>query len=697
MFAGGNGDRPLGNAQYVGNDLDELGVCGTLDGRRIETHEQGAIARAGYTGACGARHDTHVNANTAFHQGQHMKPRSGARSTREPVVQLECVNLVLVAGPHSGLPREARQKDTAELASLADWVSVAAPWLVMMRNLLEGCSVARRFTLSLAVCSIAILGAQAPNPPTLILHNARIYTVDSRNTVAEAVAIAGDRITRVGKETEVLALKGASTRLIDVRGATIVPGLHDAHAHVVGLGASLQDVDLRGTRSFEEVVGRVRRRLANARPGEWIVGRGWDQNDWADKEWPTHDLLSAATADHPVYLTRVDGHAGIANRKAMEVAGLGRTTTDPPGGRILRSADGQPTGVVIDGAQALITSAMPNVGRQQLEDQIQLADRELRRVGITTVHDAGADGDTVEAYKHLIDAGTIKTRLYVMLRGSLRELSPFFARGPLVDYANHRLAVRAVKIYADGALGSRGAALLEPYSDEPTTSGLLTTPPDEVYAQTVAAAKAGFQVGIHAIGDRANRQVMDLFERVQGEVPGARALRMRIEHAQILDAAEIPRFAKLGVIASMQPTHATSDMPWAPARIGNARVEEGAYVWRKLLDSGAVLASGSDFPVEDANPLLGLYAAITRQDSAGKPPGGWTPSQRMTRDEALASFTRQAAYAAHAETLTGSIETGKLADLLVLSKDIMRVPPSDILTTTVRMTIVGGETVYQTP
>lgn len=257
--------------------------------------------------------------------------------------------------------------------------------------------------------------------------------------------------------------------------------------------------------------------------------------------------------------------------------------------------------------------------------------------------------------------------------------------------------MRAVKIYADGALGSRGAALLEPYADEPTSTGLLVTPPDEVYAQTLAAAKAGFQVGIHAIGDRANREAMDVFERVQREVPGARALRMRIEHAQILDAAEIPRFANLGVIASMQPTHATSDMPWAATRLGEARVEEGAYVWRKLLDAGAVIASGSDFPVEDANPLLGFYAAITRQDATGKPAGGWTPSQRMTREEALASFTRQAAFASHAETLTGSIEPGKLADLVVLSRDIMRIAPREILTTTVRMTIVGGEIVYQRP
>ncbi len=545
-------------------------------------------------------------------------------------------------------------------------------------------------------CGVALVSAQE-RTPDLILHNARIYTVDARNSVAQAVAIAGDRIVKVGSDRDVVPLKGPSTRVVDLRGATVVPGFHDAHAHVVGLGASLQDVDLRGTSSYEEVVGRVRRRLATARPGEWVVGRGWDQNDWAEKDWPTHELLTAASPDNPVYLTRVDGHAGLANRKAMEAANLTRSTTDPAGGRIIRSTAGDPTGVLIDAAESLVTSRIPPVAREQLEDQIQLADRELRRVGITTVHDAGAGAETVDAYRRLIDGGTIKTRLYVMLGGSLRALTPFFERGPVSNYANHRMAVRAIKVYADGALGSRGAALLEPYADEPGTTGLLTTPPEEVYAQTLAAARAGFQVGIHAIGDRANRQVMDVFERVQREVPGARGLRMRIEHAQVLDAAEIPRFAQLGVIASMQPTHATSDMPWAADRVGKARVEEGAYVWRKLLDSGAVIASGSDFPVEDANPLLGFHAAITRQDAAGNPRGGWMPRQRMTREEALASFTRQAAFASHAEMLTGSIESGKLADLVVLSRDIMRVPAPEILTTSVRQTIVAGEIVYQIP
>ena len=378
----------------------------------------------------------------------------------------------------------------------------------------------------------------------------------------------------------------------------------------------------------------------------------------------------------------------------MDVAGLGAATADPPGGRLIRGSGDQPSGVLIDTAQALVSSKIPSVSTAQLEEQILLADRETRRLGLTTVHDAGTDGRTVEAYMRLIDAGRLKTRLYVMLRGRLSTLQPALDKGPILDYGNHRLAVRAIKVVADGALGSRGAAMLEPYSDEPATTGLLTTPPDEVYAQTLAASKAGFQTAIHAIGDRGNRVAMDTFERVQREVPGARALRMRNEHAQILDRAEIPRFASLNVIASMQPTHATSDMPWVPARIGRERMEEGAYVWRKLIASGATIAAGSDFPVELPNPMLGFYAAITRQDPGGRPATGWMPEERLSRDEALASFTRHAAFAAHAEGLTGSLESGKLADFVVLSKDIMRVAAPEILTTVVRMTIVGGEIVY---
>jgi predicted amidohydrolase YtcJ len=551
----------------------------------------------------------------------------------------------------------------------------------------------RALAAALAVLSLG----QADNTPDLIVRNARIYTVDANRSIAEAIAVRGDRIVRVGTNSEVLGRRGPSTFVVDAGGATIVPGLHDAHAHFTGLGASMQSIDLRGTTSYEQVVSAVRQRAAAARPGEWIVGRGWDQNDWPGTEWPTHDLLSAASANNPVYLTRVDGHAGLANRRAMDAAGLNAGTADPPGGRVIRGSGGQPSGVLIDTAQSLVASKIPPVSDAQLEEQILLADREMRRLGLTTVHDAGTDGRTVDAYKRLIDAGRLKTRLYVMLRGSLPTLQSFFARGPMADYGNHRLAVRAIKVVADGALGSRGAAMLEPYSDEPATSGLLTTPPDEVYAQTLAASKAGFQTAIHAIGDRGNRVAMDTFERVQREVPGARALRMRNEHAQILDRAEIPRFASLNVIASMQPTHATSDMPWVPARIGRERMEEGAYVWRKLIASGATIAAGSDFPVELPNPMLGFYAAITRQDPSGRPSMGWMPEERMSRDETLASFTRHAAFAAHAETVMGSLESGNLADFVVLSKDIMRVAAPEILTTTVRMTIIGGEIVYSAP
>jgi predicted amidohydrolase YtcJ len=536
--------------------------------------------------------------------------------------------------------------------------------------------------------------AQSAATPDLILHNARIYTMDAARTTAEAIAIRGDRIARVSTNADVLALRGSATRVIDVSGAAIVPGLQDAHAHFTGLGASMQSIDLRGTTSYEQVVGMVRQRAASARAGEWIVGRGWDQNDWSDKQWPTHDLLSAASPNNPVYLTRVDGHAGLANRRALELAGVTNANADPAGGRLIRGSSNEPSGVLIDTAQALVSSKIPPASDAQLDEQILLADREMRRLGLTMVHDAGTDGRAVEAYKRLIDTGRLKTRLYAMLRGPLAALQPAFDKGPITDYGSHRLAVRSIKVVADGALGSRGAAMLEPYADEPGTTGLLTTPPDDVYALTLAASKAGFQTATHAIGDRANRLVMDIYERVQREVSGARALRLRIEHAQILDRAEIPRFASLSVIASMQPTHATSDMPWVPARIGRERMEEGAYVWRKLMSSGATIAAGSDFPVELPNPLLGFYAAITRQDPKGQPASGWMPGERMSRDEALASFTRNAAFAAHAETLLGSLEAGKLADLVVLSKDIMRVAPPEIVTTNVRMTIVGGEIVY---
>jgi predicted amidohydrolase YtcJ len=546
---------------------------------------------------------------------------------------------------------------------------------------------------AVALALTARAGAQPP-APDLILHHARIYTAIDAHPEAQALAIRGDRIVAAGQEAEILALKGAATQIVDLRGATVVPGLTDAHGHFTNLGSSLQRLDFRGMTSYDAIVAMVKARAATARPGEWILGRAWDQNLWDDKAFPTHDKLDAAAPGNPVYLTRVDGHAGLANAKAMQLAGVTRATEAPAGGRLIRDASGNPTGVFVDGAQRLIGAKIPPESDAQLDEQILLADKECRRLGLTMVHDAGNTKRAIDAYKRLADTGALQTRIYAMARGSLAELAPFFKAGPIVNYHDYHVIVRAIKIVADGALGSRGAAMLDDYSDEPGNKGLLTTPPAEVYAQTLAASKAGFQTCIHAIGDRANREVLDVFARVQKEVPGSKSLRMRDEHAQILSPQDIPRFAQLGVVASMQPTHCTSDMPWVPARIGQTRTSEGAYVWQKLMKSGVVLASGSDFPVEQPNPMLGLYAAITRQDVNGNPPGGWAPDQRMTRMEALESFTINAAYAAHMEKELGTLEAGKLADLVVLSGDVMTEPVKDILTTTVVKTMIGGRWVY---
>jgi predicted amidohydrolase YtcJ len=550
----------------------------------------------------------------------------------------------------------------------------------------------------LTVLVVIGIGCQARpvvEPATLIVHNAQVYTVNTAQPKAEAIAVRGDRIVLVGTNQAALELRGPTTRVIDAGGGTLLPGLQDAHGHFTGLGASLRVLRLRGTTSFDQIVEMVRARAAKARPGEWIQGRSWDQNDWPDKQWPTHRLLSEAAPHNPVYLTRVDGHAALVNAAALDTAGVTKATEDPPGGRMIRDDEGEPTGVLIDSAQALVAQKIPPVSGEELDEQILLADAEARKLGLTTVHDAGTTPATVAAYKRLIDEGKLKTRLYVMLRGPLSMLEPEFKKGPVINYGNHHLSVRAIKIGADGALGSRGAALLEPYSDEPATTGLMTTPQEEIYAQTLAASRAGFQTCVHAIGDRGNRVTMNVFERVQSEVPGARNLRMRNEHAQILDAEDIPRFARLNVIASMQATHATSDMPWVAARIGQARADEGAYVWQRLIRSGVVLANGSDFPVEEPNPMFGFYAAITRQDAAGQPATGWMPDERLSREEMLKSFTWNAAYASHAEKDLGSLEAGKLADMVLVDKDVMTVEPKAILSTLVLVTVIGGEVVYE--
>lgn len=525
----------------------------------------------------------------------------------------------------------------------------------------------------------------------LILHDARIYTGDRERPRAEAVAIAGGRFVAVGTDAAVLPFAGVHTERIDAGGATIVPGLHDAHGHVLGLGEILEQLDLGGATSLEVMLDRVRARAASVPAGDWILGRGWDQNLWPSRAWPTAAALDAVAPDHLVALARVDGHALVANSRALAIAGLSAATADPPGGRIIRDASGRPSGVLVDAAQDLVWRHVPAPDRTAIARRLEAADRHLSALGITMVHDAGGASGFLEAWGALRAAGRARTRVYAMVRGD--AVSEWAARGPLVD-PSHHFSVRAVKLMADGALGSRGAALLDDYEDEPGNRGLLLLDRAELYERTRTAAAAGFQVATHAIGDRANRLVLDVFERVLGEHPPSARLRFRVEHAQLLTAADIPRFGQLGVIASVQAIHCPSDMPWARARVGPDRIR-GAYAWRSLLDAGARLANGSDFPVEPANPLVGFHAAITRQDAGGHPPGGWTPGQRLSREEALRSCTLDAAYAAHAERDLGSIVPGKLADLVILSDDIMSIAPAAVLATRVLRTVIAGETVYE--
>jgi predicted amidohydrolase YtcJ len=476
--------------------------------------------------------------------------------------------------------------------------------------------------------------------------------------------------------------------IIDASKATILPGLTDAHGHLYGLGLALDTVSLVGSSSYDEAIARVKERAAHALPGEWILGRGWDQNRWSSKEFPTKEALDAAIPDHPVWLRRVDGHAGLANSAALRAAGVTAATRDPEGGRILRDATGEPTGVFIDGGQSLVDGKIPPVAFELRKKRLVAAANAIAANGLTEMHDAGAEGDTIRAVRELIDEKRFPIRVYMMVGDDADLLRDWFARGPLLDYG-HRLTIRSIKLYADGALGSRGAALLAPYSDDPGNSGLEIARPEHIRDVAQRAIAAGFQVNTHAIGDRGVRNVVDSYEKA-GVTSDKR---FRIEHFQVVAPADFARIAHLGIIASMQPTHATSDMGWAERRVGPERIK-GAYAWRTVLDSGARLALGSDFPVEEVNPFFGIYSAVTRQDQTGNPPGGWYPSQKLSLAEAVRGFTSDAAYAAFEEPSRGTIEPGKLADFTIVEGDLYAMPTGDLFRARVRMTVVGGEVVY---
>jgi predicted amidohydrolase YtcJ len=551
--------------------------------------------------------------------------------------------------------------------------------------------ISRCFLFGATAATALAQGASAT--ADLILTNARIYTADDTRPVVEAVAVAGGRVLFAGNASGAMALKGAATRVLDLGGRTVIPGMVDAHAHVSGLGDALHIVDLTGTTSYDEVVARVAERAKRTPRGQWVLGRGWDQNAWGDTRFPTHDKMSVAVPDNPVYIVRVDGHAGLANSKAMQAAGVNAATQDPSGGHIERTADGSPAGVFVDNAQGLVRRAIPRQTRDEVKTSIVDAVHEAQRWGLTGAHDAGAGETELGVYEELAKSGQLKFRIYAMISDNAATIDAWFKRGPLMDGYNGTLWVRSIKLYADGALGSRGAALLEPYSDDPKNIGLLVSAPAHIQEMATKALKAGFQVNTHAIGDRGNRLVLDAYEAALKAVPTADH-RFRVEHAQILNYDDIPRFASLGVIPSMQASHQTSDMYWAGARLGVGRLL-GAYAWRSLLNTGVVVPNGSDFPVEKVNPLISFHSAVSRQDARDWPPGGWYPAERMTREEALRSMTIWPAFAAFQEKVLGSLTPGKYADFVVLDQDIMRCPPELILRAKVLQTWVGGVRVYE--
>ncbi len=550
----------------------------------------------------------------------------------------------------------------------------------------------------------ALVAASAEKPADLILTNGKVVTMDEAKPVAEAVAVLGDRVVLVGTAAEVAKRRGPKTRVIDLGGKTAMPGFIDGHAHLVGIGDARIALDLRGAKSWDEVVSRVAAAVKKARPGEWILGRGWHQKDWVSQPepnvegFPLHGGLSAVSPLNPVLLSHASGHAAFANAAALKRGGVSRDTKPPAGGEILKDAAGEPTGLLRETAEDLVYRALeadlakrtPAEKTADLDRRIDLAVEECLRKGITTLHDAGSSLGVVRRYRQRAEAGTLGLRVYAMLSASNEELEKNAAKVRVVGAGQNHLTVRAVKRLADGALGSRGAWFLAPYTDAPGSTGLNTYSMKDLERTAEIAVANGYQLGVHAIGDRANREVLDVYARVLARHP-KKDLRFRIEHAQHLDPADVPRFAKLPVLAMMQGIHCTSDASFVVARLGEKRAKEGAYAWRRVLDAGARIGNGTDAPVEDVDPIASIHASVTRQPAKGP---AFFPEQRMTRMETLRSYTVANAYAAFEEDLKGTLSPRKLADLVVLSKDLSTIPDEEILSTRVLTTIVGGKVAF---
>ncbi len=538
--------------------------------------------------------------------------------------------------------------------------------------------------LILALFVLAAGRLPAAETADLVIENARVYTVNPAQPQTFAIAVKSTRILALGADA--VAAIGPRTRRVDAKGATILPGLIDSHVHMAGLGQMLESFDLRSVKSIQEVATMVKDAAGKRTAGEWIQGRAWDQTNWGG-QFPTAGPLTAAAPNNPVVLKRVDGHAAWVNRKALEIASIDKNTQDPPGGKIIRGANGEATGVLIDRAQGLVESKIPAPGQAQVQQWLARAAQECAKLGLTTVHDAGIGPVELAGYRKLIEERKLPIRVYAMIGGAGPLWNQYKQKGPEIG---EKLTVRSIKLVADGAMGSRGAAFWQPYSDDPGNTGLLMLSKDQIEAVARDAVKYGFQVNTHAIGDRANRTVLDAYGAV---LRGKNGKRFRIEHAQVVSLPDFALFAKYSVIASIQSTHATSDMRWAEARLGPDRMM-GAWAPKRFLAAGVAIANGSDVPVENPNPLWGFYAAVTRQDHDGNPPGGFMPGQKLSREEALRSWTRGGAYAAFEESKKGSIEPGKFADFVMLSQDIMKAPDRDLLKTRVTMTVLAGEPVY---
>jgi len=558
------------------------------------------------------------------------------------------------------------------------------------------------------VLAIPVQGQSAvPEPADLVILNATIYTMTDAAPEAEALAVKGGRIVAVGTTAEMRRWTGPTSRIIDGTGLTVTPGFIESHGHLMGIGFSKKYVSLSEAKNYEEAVHLVAEAVARARPGEWIVGGGWHQSKWnpppADpvRGFPRHGALSAVSPDNPVFLTHASGHAALVNALALEKAGIGASTAEVPGGEIIRDQDGEPTGVLIETAQGLVASLVPQPGPETAKLMFDAAVSECLSHGITTFVDAAVDRQTLGLYQNLAESGGLPIRIYAMLvpgrdGSDIAFINQWLERGPAVGIGNNFLTVRTLKLFVDGALGSRGAWLLKPYSDDPGNVGEPLLSADLMYQTSTRALHSGFQIAAHAIGDRANREVLDAYERAFTENPiAARDARFRVEHAQHISAMDIPRFGRLGVVASMQGIHMSSDISWAIDRLGPERIAEGAYVWQKLLKSNAMVLNGTDAPVEPEDPIANFYASVTRKTLEGTLYPWSHAEQAVSRYEALRSYTSDAAYATFEEKLKGTIEPGKLADLSVFTQDLMTVPEEQILRTKVAYTIIGGEVRYR--